>query len=172
MSVTRRKFLRSGAITVLSAGLVFRAGAVALGQDVKRPDAARGLRPIPQQAQQDPVFAYTRATFEPYVGGTFTTRGVGGTTVELTLVAVRDRNPKPAAATKTKRGAVAVSSSVETRRVDCFSLLFRSPARLSELTTIYRLEHAALGTLDLFMTPSEDEHGQIFYEAIINHVSQ
>ena len=91
MSVTRRKFLRSGAITVLSAGLVFRPGAIAFGQDVKRPDAARGLYPIPQQAQRDPVFAYTRATFEPYVGGIFSTRGVGGGTVELTLVAVRDR---------------------------------------------------------------------------------
>ena len=65
MSVTRRKFLRSGAITVLSAGLVFRPGTIALGQDVKRPDAARGLHPIPQQAQHDPVFVYTRATFEP-----------------------------------------------------------------------------------------------------------
>src|SRR5437764_13593986 len=145
MSVTRRKFLRSGAITVLSAGLVFRPGAIAFGQDVKRPDAARGLYPIPQQAQRDPVFAYTRATFEPYVGGIFSTRGVGGGTVELTLVAVRDRNPK--STTKTKRGVVA-----ESRNMDCFSLLFRSPARLSDLTTIYRLEHAALGTFDLFLT--------------------
>jgi len=167
MSVTRRKFLRSGAITVLSAGLVFRPGTIALGQDVKRPDAARGLHPIPQQAQHDPVFVYTRATFEPYVGGVFSTRGVGGGTVELTLVAVRDRNPKTAT-TKTKRGVVAS----ESRNTDCFSLLFRSPARLSDLTTIYRLEHAALGTFDLFMTASEDEHGQVFYEAIINHVSQ
>lgn len=166
MPVTRRKFLRSGAVTVLSAGLVFRAGAAAFGQDKKRPDASGGLQPIPQQAQRDPVFYYTKATFEPYIGGVFTTRGVGGKTVELTLVAVRDRNSK-AAAGKTRRGVVAVS-----RSMDCFSLLFRSPERLSELTTIYRLEHAALGTFDLFLTASEDEHGQVFYEAIINHVSQ
>jgi hypothetical protein len=172
MSVTRRKFLRSGAVTVLSAGLFFRAGAAAFGQDKKRPDAADAMHPIPQQAQQDPVFFYTRQTFEPYVGGIFTTRGVGGTTVELTLVAVRDRNQKPAAAPKGKRPSVAVSSSVETHRVDCFSLLFRSPERLSDLTTIYALRHAALGTFDLFMTASEDEQGQVFYEAIINHVSQ
>lgn len=167
MSVTRRKFLRSGAVTVLSAGLVFRAGAVAFGQDKKGPDAAGALHPIPQQAQQDPVFYYTRASFEPYVGGIFTTRGVGGKTVELTLVAVRDRNPKSSAA-KTSRGVVASS-----RSMDCFSLLFRSPERLSELTTIYSLQHAALGTLNLFMTASDkNENGQVFYEAIINHVSQ
>jgi hypothetical protein len=166
MSVTRRKFLRSGAITILSAGLVFRAGAVAFGQDKKGPGTAVALHPIPQQAQREPIFYYTRATFEPYVGGIFTTRGVGGKTVELTLVAVRDRNPKPATA-KTARGVVAAS-----RSMDCFSLLFRSPERLSELTTIYSLQHGALGTINLFMTASEGENGQVFYEAVINHISQ
>lgn len=168
MSVTRRKFLRSGAITVLSAGLVFRPGVAAFGQGAKRPDWARGIHPIPQQAQRDPVFMYTRETFQPYVGGIFSTRGVGGKTVELTLVAVRDRNRKPATA-RSKRGGVVAS---ESRSTDCFSLLFRSPEKLSDLTSIYRLKHAALGSFDLFMTASEDEHGQVFYEAIINHVSQ
>ncbi|PYS81022.1 MAG: hypothetical protein DMF67_18325 [Acidobacteria bacterium] len=163
MSFTRRRFLRSGAITILSAGLVFRPGVLAFGQDAKRPDSARGLHPIPLQAQQESVFNYTRATFEPYIGGVFTTRGVGGGTVELTLVAVRDWNPKP----KSKlRVAEAVTS-----RADCFSLVFRASDNLPELTTIYRLEHGALGAFDLFMTRSEDPQGQIFYEAVINHVA-
>lgn len=164
MSVTRRKFLRSGALTVLAAGLVFRTGTPALGQGRKHPDSAHGFR-IPFEAQQDPVFFFTRATFEPYLGGVFTTRGLGGGTVELTLVAVRDRNPK--ATVKTARGVASAS-----RRTDCFSLLFRASGVLPELSTIYRLEHGALGTFDLFMTASRGPKGELFYEAVINHLTQ
>jgi hypothetical protein len=156
--------MKSGALTVLAAGLVFQTGAVAFGQDGKRPNTAHGFK-IPYEAQQDPVFYYTRATFEPYIGGVFQTRGLGGGTVELTLVAVHDWNPK---ATVKTRGGVAA----ESRRTDCFSLLFRASGQLPELTSIYRLEHGALGSFDLFMTASKGPHGELFYEAVINHLIQ
>src|SRR5919198_1431203 len=164
MPVTRRKFLRSGATAVLAAGLVFRPGVLAFGQDTKSTDSATGFK-IPFEAQQDPVFYYTRATFEPYVGGVFLTRGLGGGTVELTLVNVHDWNPKSTA--KTKRGVVS-----ESRRTDTFSLLFRASGQLPELSTIYRIQHGALGEFDLFMTPSKGAHGELFYEAVINHLTQ
>ena len=164
MTFTRRKFLRSGALSVLAAGLLFRTGPLAYGQDRKRPDTAGAFK-IPFEAQQDPVFYFTRATFEPYIGGVFTTRGLGGGTVELTLVAVHDWNPK--ATVKTARGVAA-----ESRRTDCFSLLFRASGKLPELSTIYRLEHGALGSFDLFMTASKGPHGERFYEAVINHLTQ
>jgi hypothetical protein len=168
MSVTRRRFLKSGATAVLAAGLVFRAGAPAFGQDKKRPsaDTSRGFQ-VPYEAQQDPVFFFTRATFEPYIGGVFTTRGLGGGTVELTLVAVHDWNARPA--TTTKRGPTAAT---ESRRTDCFSLLFRASGKLPELSTIYRLEHGALGSFNLFMTASKGPKGELFYEAVINHLAQ
>ena len=164
MPVTRRKFLRSGATAALAAGLLFRPGALAFGQDKKQPDSANGFK-IPFEAQQNPVFYYTRATFEPYVGGVFLTRGLGGGTVELTLVNVHDWNPKSTA--KTKRGVVS-----ESRRTDTFSLLFRASGQLPELSTIYRIQHGALGEFDLFMTPSKGAHGELFYEAVINHLTQ
>lgn len=164
MTFTRRKFLRSGALSVMAAGLLLRTGPLALGQDRKRPDTANGFK-IPFEAQQDPVFYYTRATFEPYIGGVFTTRGLGGGTVELTLVSVRDRNPK--ATVKTAHGVAAAS-----RRTDCFSLLFRASGKLPELSTIYRLEHGALGAFDLFMTASHGPNGELLYEAVINHLTQ
>ena len=166
MSFTRRKFLKSGAIAVLTAGIVFRPGVLAFGQNKRGAEAAHGFQ-IPYEAQQNPVFFYTRATFEPYVGGIFQTRGLGGGTVELTLVAVHDWNMKQS---KSKL-KVAAATSAGGDRTDCFSLLFRASGRLPELTTIYRLEHAALGEFDLFMTPSQDEHGQLFYEAVINHLT-
>jgi hypothetical protein len=166
MSFTRRKFLKSGAITVLAAGLVFRPGVPAYGQDKKGADSAHGFQ-VPYEAQQDPVFFYTRATFEPYVGGIFLTRGLGGGTVELTLVSVHDWNPKPADKPKSR-----VSVITRSPQTDCFSLLFRASGTLPELTTIFRLKHGALGEFDLFMTPSKGEHGELFYEAVINHLTQ
>jgi hypothetical protein len=56
------------------------------------------------------------------------------------------------------------------RRTDCFSLLFRSTAPLSQLSSIHTLEHAALGKFDLFLTESVGR-GEYFYEAVINHVA-
>lgn len=164
MSVTRRRFLRSGAITVLAAGLVFRPGVLAFGQDKKGADSAHGFQ-VPYEAQQNPVFFYTRATFEPYVGGVFQTRGLGGGVVELTLVSIHDWNAKQ------PKSKIRVATATSTARTDCFSLLFRASGKLPELTTIYRLEHGALGTFDLFMTPSKGEHGERIYEAVINHLN-
>src|SRR5437588_6946671 len=112
MSFTRRNFLKSGAITVLAAGLVFEPGILAFGQNKKGADSAHGFQ-IPYEAQQSSVFYYTRATFEPYVGGIFLTRGVGGGVVELTLIAVRDRNPKPPPKSKLR---VATDSRSSSRR--------------------------------------------------------
>jgi hypothetical protein len=160
MSVTRRSFLKSGATTVLVLGLACESAASVFGQSRKRPGT--GYYRVPFEAQQAPTFFYTRATFEPYIGGVFLSRGVGGGTVNLTLVAVHDWNPKP-------RSKVRVAEAV-TSRTDCFSLVFRASDDLPELTTIYRIEHGALGTFDLFMTRSEDPQGQIFYEAVINHL--
>jgi hypothetical protein len=52
-----------------------------------------------------------------------------------------------------------------------FTLNFRADGPLSEITTIHRLDHAALGRLDLFLTHRVDERGQHFYEAVFNHLA-
>jgi len=112
---------------------------------------------IPYEAKQAPVFYYTRTTFEPYVGGIFTARA-RRRNVNLTLQSIRDCTPNPKSRITTK-----------SRTSDCFALVFRASAPLTELTTIQQIEHGALGKFDLFLTRRDDERGVIFYEAVINH---
>jgi hypothetical protein len=41
---------------------------------------------------------------------------------------------------------------------------------LPEFSSIQGIEHAVLGDFDLFLKPSRGDNGEIFYEAIINHL--
>src|SRR5688572_22255954 len=137
MSVSRRSFIRSAAVCVLATGVLLRNPLAAFGQ-------AAVYFPIPYEATTSPVFNFTRATFEPYLQGIFVAAGGRSRTVELQLIAIRDYVP-PSDPRLTVRGQ---------RRTDCFSLLFRSAAPLSQLSSIHTLEHAALGEFDLFLTES------------------
>ena len=145
-------------MSAFAAGLVLNAGALAFAQSLRRSDPAVDFQ-IPHEATQSPTFYFTRDTFAPYVGGIFHTRGVGGRTVSLKLQPIRDCTPSARNMLLTKKS----------RKSDCFALTFRSPVPLSDLTSIYRLEHGALGTFDLFMTGREGARGVYFYEAVINH---
>ena len=153
MSVSRRSFIRSAAVCALATGALLRSPLAAFGQ-------AGSYFETPYEATTSPVFHFTRATFEPYLQGVFVGAGARSRTVELQLVAIRDYAP-PSDARLTTRAH---------RRTDCFSLLFRSAAPLSQLSSIHRLEHAALGEFDLFLTESVGRGGY-YYEAVINHVA-
>src|SRR5205085_6235398 len=158
MTVTRRTFLRSGSLSALGAALLLRNYRSALGQKLKSSNPTIDF-PIPYEAKLDPVFNYSIATFESYIGSSFSARGQGRN-VKMTLVGVRNRNTK----------ATSKMPTTKTRPSDCFSLLFSAPAPLAEFTTIHTLNHGALGKFDLFLVQSEDAQGQLFYEAIINHL--
>ena len=154
MSVSRRRFIRSATVCALATGALLRTPLAAFGQ------AAALDFPIPYEAATSPVFHYTRATFEPYLQGIFVAGGGRSRTVELQLVAIRDYTTPSDARLITRAQ----------RRTDCFSLLFRSAAPLSQLSSIHRLEHAALGEFDLFLTESVGR-GEYLYEAVINHLA-
>jgi hypothetical protein len=154
--VSRRRFLKTSALSALAAGCVLGPGLPAFGQDSSQTDADFE---IPFEATQDPVFYYTRETFEPYVGGIF--RGwVGRTTVDLVLLSVTGY--APATATKLM--------TIRARKVDTFSLTFSANRSLSTLTDVHKLEHAALGRFSLNMKRSVDDGGRILYEAVISHL--
>jgi hypothetical protein len=158
MTATRRSFLKSGAITVLMAGMALEMIPSAFGQSNPHPDPTKDF-PVPFEAQQSPLFYFKRETFEPYVGGTFKVKA-GPQTVEMTLESVRDTTPTAQGCKITKKAA---------RPSEGFALTFRSPEALTDLTTIYDVEHAALGTFALFMTRRDGPNGTYFYEAVFNH---
>ena len=144
-------------MTVLTTSIVLNAVPLAFGQDsTARPNPALDFQ-IPFQAQQSPLFFFKRETFQPYVGGIFRARA-GARSINMTLTGVRDCTPKATTKITTK-----------SRPSDCFALEFRATGTLTDLTTIYDIEHAALGTFPLFMTRRDGPRGTYFYEAVFNH---
>jgi hypothetical protein len=155
MKATRRSFLKSGAMTVLMAGVALDLIPSAFAQG--KPDPKKDF-PVPFEAQQSTIFYFKQETFEPYVGGVFKARA-GAKTVEMKLERVRNCAPTPKALKVTKKS----------RPSDCFALEFSSAGTLTDLTSIYDIEHAALGTFPLFMTRRDGPGETYLYEAVFNH---
>lgn len=90
------------------------------------------------------------ADFLPFINQTFRVRIDGVESIDLELVSVTEAGQR---------------SSVEARQP--FSLHFLGPVSPQYLIQhIYRLEHAQMGVLDLFIVPLGPEAGRMRYEAI------
>jgi len=90
----------------------------------------------------------TAATFEPHVGDTFTI-DAEPEAIALALAQVTTLGDRPGGR-------------------DPFSLLFRGPAEPLLPQAIYRLEHAGLGALEIFVVPLAPDDAGARYEAIFS----
>ena len=158
MAISRRFFLKSGTLTALAASVVLRPNLLAMGQ-TRTAGTNQGFQ-IPITAQQDPVYMFTRATFDPYVGGIFQAPDARGRMVNLTLLSAKS-NITSAAAAKVSAGMVMAT--------DSFSLMFKAARALPPFTSIHQVSHPSLGKFDLFLTPREKD-GVFYYEAVFNHI--
>ena len=150
MLIARRKFVQTS--------LLFAASAFLFSENI-RPALAQSLSPdgkLSDAVLRDPVFRFTRETFEPYVGGYFESPGARGQMVTLKLVSVDTYTPN----SKTPAGAA----------TDSFTLLFEADGELPTFISIYPIKHAALGSFDLFLTRRDGPKGDISYEAVFNHL--
>lgn len=95
-------------------------------------------------------------SFTPHVGDPFSIEVVEGKTVKLTLQEVKPLGSQPAAESESARGRPP------------FSLLFAGPAKPPLDQRIYRLEHAGLGSLEIFIVPVGLGEGGRLYEAVFN----
>lgn len=152
MPHSRRAFLRDGLRSALSVGLVLAAARVGFGQDPKTPRTAAEM---PIEAQKDPVFTFTEETFKPYVNGIFTAPNARGEKVELRLVELLPYKQ---------------SARVKSTPTKSFTLVFKTGEELPPFTSIHTISHPALGNFDLFLTKRKNDDGDIFYEAVINHL--
>lgn len=156
MPISRRLFIKSGTLTALAAGVVFSPKGLAFGQSGAQGNP--GFQ-IPITAQQQPSYMFTRATFEPYVGGIFQAPNARGQMVSLTLLS----------ATSYRCSASTRLSTVKARETDSFSLMFDAAGPLPPFTSIHKVSHPSLGEFDLFVTPRE-KNGAFYYEAVFNHI--
>jgi uncharacterized protein DUF6916/TAT (twin-arginine translocation) pathway-exported protein len=146
MSISRRRFLKAGA--VVSAALVLKPGTFALGRNSQWSNAPGS----------NAAYLYRRELFEPYVGDIFRVR-VGKQMIDLKLVALENVSPASRGITTGK-----------VVRTDCFSMRFHARTPLPMTARIHNLNHSKLGSFDLFMSQSQ-EGGKFLQTAIVNHVS-
>jgi hypothetical protein len=163
MEVPRRNFLKTGALTALTAGVAISSAQSVLSQDpgrVRRVTGPTTNFEIPLRAQLDVLYGFTHGTFAPYVGDIFEGLGVRGQTVGLKLVAANEFKPN-------------LRSQVSPKMVDrsdSFSLTFYADEKLSNVSSIHKLSHPALGKFDVFMTHRQAEDGTQVYEAVFNRL--
>jgi hypothetical protein len=150
MLLARRKFVQSSLLFTATTLLFWDNTRSVLAQSL----AADGQ--LSDQVLRDPVLRFTRETFEPYVGGYFEVPGARGKTVTLKLLKVEAFKPK-----SSTRTAVATNA---------FLLLFSADGELPIFTSIHPLKHPALGEFSLFLTRRDGPDGEIYYEAVINHL--
>lgn len=154
MSLPRRSFLRSSLLFGASAFLIFG-------------NARRGLASallddgqLAPEVLRDPVYSFTKETFEPYVGGYFEAPNARGEMVALKLLKVESYAPNANTKLSPRGGAPTES----------FSLQFSAASALPALTSIHKIRHGALGEFKLFLTRHNGEDREIYYRAVFNHV--
>ena len=150
MTMLRRTFLRDVCTSAFAAGVLFASARAGLAQTGTRND-------VPAEAQRDPVFLFTAATFTPYVGDIFESHNARGESIALRLDQVKKHEPKNRLTSKAQA-------------TESFSLIFKASSELPPLTSIYEISHPRLGNFDLFLTRVKTENDGLFYEAVINHL--
>lgn len=158
MQTPRRNFLIQGARSVISVGLVLTASRFGFAQKTGGQIKTTLYRSdIPLEAQREPVFFFRESTFTPYLGGYFEGVNARGEAVDLKLVKI----------TAFKSSAKLTN---RTRRTEAFALLFSASSELPLFAPIHRIKHGALGEFDLFLTRRNGPDGELFYEAVLNHL--
>jgi hypothetical protein len=161
MKLPRRSFLKRAVWSTLSASLTITSLQSALAQKPARGRVSVINQPdmqVPAESLRDPILMFTRATFDPYVGGIFEAPNALGEMIELTLVSVKSFSTTQASKFK-----------AESDSSDSFALTFSASAPLPEFTSIHNISHPALGKFNLFLTPRTGDEGQLLYEAVFNH---
>jgi hypothetical protein len=158
MVFSRRDFVRLGSLCFLSAGLSLGFLERAVGQQLNSaPDTTATDFPIPIEAQSDPLFFMSRRTFTQYLETIFIIDPGYTRPIETTLIKVEDTRPA-----NLRKGN---ASSQE-----CFVLTFRCESSFTVNQGTYQIRHAALGDFELFVVPSEDSEGKMYFQAVINRV--
>ncbi|MCA1817015.1 MAG: hypothetical protein LC746_11515 [Acidobacteria bacterium] len=162
MSLSRRKFLRAGAVSAVLAGLELNPAKLVFGQQMGA-GAAKGGFTVPYEAKTEAVFYFTHETFAPYLNSTFRLSRGKGIAFDATLVSVSD--------TAAKSQARARAFKSQPREGACFELKFRAGERDTVSQGVFKMNHAALGRFSLFAVPGESTADGTTYTAVVNHIA-
>ncbi|MFL6227318.1 MAG: DUF6916 family protein [Pyrinomonadaceae bacterium] len=160
MNITRRNFVRAGAVSAFLAGLNLSPARLVFGQKKGATDKGKGAEgfSIPYEAKTDAVFYFAPGTFTPYLNSTFRVSRGRDVSFDATLVEVFDNQ------------AQALRRKVKTHQGQCFTLTFRAGERDTVSQGTYQFSHPALGRFALFIVPGKPSADGTVYEAVINHL--
>jgi hypothetical protein len=146
--LSRRQFISGAAVSAgagMAPGFVSRAAAAALDGGKTNPVAVPRTGPV----------NLTRADFAPHVGSPFRVRLSPIRRISVTLTEATDGAPKSPG----RSGA----------RGEAFSLLFAGARRTAFAQETYRVDHAAMGDLTLFLVPVGRPGRTQTYQAVFDH---
>lgn len=150
MVVSRRSFLKRGSLVFLATGIYSGSAGRIFANDA---DFKNGG---PVQDDDAAAFNYAKATFLPHVSTVFRIFYPNSEKIlTTTLVDVRDIGPVP--------------DRPEAGR-ECFVLKFRGTETLLRQDT-YRIEHAVLGSFELFLVPAGKNKQGSYCQAVINRLN-
>jgi hypothetical protein len=155
MNITRRTFVRAGAVSAVFAGLNLSAPKVIFGQQKSAPGAGGFV--VPYEAKTDAAFYFTHETFAPYLNTTFRLSRGKAISFDMTLIEVFDYQ------------AQARARKTQTHAGECFALTFRAGERDTVSQGIYKFVHPALGRFSLFIVPGKPSADGVTYAAVVNH---
>ena len=159
MTVSRRKFVKAGAMMGLSV-VALRSGGSVFGQQSTVEQG--GLFQIPAETQAE-IQRFSEVVFSQYISTKFRIYTSPLTAVDLELIKV-SRRESPSSDQPAK--------SAKTPKLDCFSVVFRGPRNRPLESSTYRVVHDQMGTFYLFITPVDDHKKQRRYQAVFNRVEQ
>jgi hypothetical protein len=154
MSLSRRRFLQTGAVTVVAVTVISQP-LQSFAQTVVGARADAPYFPVPDAARLDSAVYLQKVAFPPYVGTQFRVQG-GGKGGLLTLTQVDDLRGNG----KTAAGG------------NGFSLLFAGSLKKPLAQDTYTFTHDALGEFSLLLVRlNTRKRDRAYYEAIINRVT-
>ena len=147
MSISRRKFLKTGTIAAATVGLPLKG----LATETLEGNAMSSALP---NAIRSEASRLNSAAFKRCINTTFRAHVPGADAQLLKLVKVSFWHPEP----------------VTTTDRECFSNFFTGPTRNQLIQGAYIVEHESLGKFQMFVVPIGKKDGEFVYEALFNRL--
>lgn len=145
MSVSRRKFLRGGALVAISAGIPMKTlVAQTIGQTISF---------LPTSSNLDAGSNLNREIFSRYLNTSFSFSHKNVGRVGVKLIEVYDLTPKATPAGK-----------------ECFGVVFVGPRGQALKQETYSVKHESLGSFEMLVSPMAPRKEGVYYEAIFNRL--
>lgn len=147
MSISRRKFLHTGTLAVVSVGIPLKV--LAAGSDPARPASIWSAKD-----KKDKTASLDRDAFARCLNTPFVLRHRSYPPAKVTLTEIKDwQNHKQ---TKTK--------------TECFSAIFLGSKNTRLPQATYSVEHDKLGKFELLIVPAHGSKQGVYYEALFNRL--